>query len=162
MKWYPAKNARDFVLIEEAAIELLLAKLNNLRAAWGRSSVEVADAADVPSNQEVFEFVTELLEAGTLRISTFEKKGVFATQMTNDEHVTVAHTKTEEQPDKVFVYKSPWATSAHDTLMLCPGDALVYRPEKTRCHTMEKLAIQNNFSERSPHATRSRARSRQK
>jgi len=162
MKWFPATTAREFVVIDEAAMDLLLAKFNKLRASWVRDSVEVANAADVPSNKDVFDFVTELLEAGTLRISTFEKKGVFATQMTNDGHVTVAYTKTEEQPDKVFVYKSPWAKSAHDTLMLCPGDALVYRRKELKCHTMEKLAIQNNFSERSPHATRSRARSRQK
>jgi len=150
--WYPATKTREFVLIDESAMELLLEEFVNLRdsveVSWARDSVnvEVASETNVPSNRKVFDFVTKLLEAGTLHISTYEKKGVFAKRMATDGNVTVAHTKTEEPPDKVFVYKSPPRKSAHDTLMLCPGDALVYRREEQKCHTMEKLAIQNNFT----------------
>lgn len=151
MMWYPATKTREFVLIDEATVDLLLAKFDKLKTSWNGDSVEVENAADVPSNKEVFDFVTDLLNPETtssvsLRINTFQKKGVFARQMTTDGSVMVAYTKTEERPAKVFVYKSPWETSAHDTLMLCPGDALVYRPQKTRVHTMEKLAIENNFT----------------
>ena len=105
----------------------------------------MADAATVPSNKDVFNFVKELLEAGTVHLSTYEKKGFFARQMSDAGSVNVAYTKTEDHPDSVFVYHAAFSTtSAHDVLMLCPGDALVYRAAKTKVHTMEQLAVQNN------------------
>ena len=51
---------------------------------------------------------------------------------------------------EIFAYLSPWAgakeSMALDYLILVAGDALVYRPDKERVHTMEKAAVENNHT----------------
>merc|ERR1711871_1042196 len=149
MCWLRALHTRKFVVVGERHMDMLL-KQFPMKTSWIGDEIQV-DSGRIPDSAELLDFIKSKLETGEFTLTTFEKKGIFARKVTVDEAVIVASTKTEDRPDKVLVYNSPWAKksadSAKDLLMLCPLDGLVYKPEKGEVYTMEKLAIQHNFSE---------------
>jgi len=155
MKFYPSKEERLMVVFNAAALEKIIAALGaNTRSSWQRSwqgdELNVENAESIPSNKATFDYVKAQVEAGDsdFTIQKYKKYGVFGIQMADDAKVLVSHTKhTPDCEGKVFVYTSPWSSErAHAHLHVQVGDAMVYRENVTRVHTMEKVAVEKNYT----------------
>jgi len=149
MKFYPSKEERLLMVFNAAALDKIIASMGkDTRTSWKGEELNVENAESIPSNKAVFEYVKVQVEAGDpdFKIQKFKKYGVFGVQMAEDKNVSVSHTKTTPDCEgKVFVYTSPWSSErAHAHLHVQVGDAMVYREDRKRVHTMEKLAVKKN------------------
>jgi len=146
MRFYPSKEERSLLIFDEKSLDKIIAALGkDTCASWQGDELHVENAKNVPSNKAVFDYVKDQVDAGDpdFKLQQYKKFGVYGCQMLRDTTVKVSNTETKPNREhKVFVYKSPWSSErAHACLHVQDGDAMVYREEVTRVHTMEKEAV---------------------
>merc|ERR1711934_965632 len=135
MKFYPAKEVRQFIVLNETSVRTLRQRWNRLRISGLRNSeegVQVENAEEIPTNKDVFEFIKSRVDARdpNFKVEPYNKFGIFAKRMTGlEEQVKLSHTSTKADEGMLFVYQSPWSTEvAFQHLTIGAGDAFVYRP----------------------------------